>query len=168
MKYAFVHKNFRQLSFERKTIFLAHALTLVFCFFPWFSADPVYESEFFYNAFEGAGFLIGTFIFLISLIITLLFVDRLLEKRKVKLPFPENWLYFGAGLQQLLLLVIMWSVLAAIGNDFENHEIRFGIFFVFIAQVCALVATFLDFQLEQQKKARSFFANPDNQNETKS
>lgn len=160
MKYAFLHKNLRTLSFEKKVIFFSHCITLVVCFFPWFEADPAYVKTFFYNAFQGAGFLIGIFIFLISLIIVLLFLDRLFEKEVVKLPFSENTLYFVAGAQQILLLVLMWSVLIATGKDFGDHEIRFGIFIAFVAQVAGLVATFLNYQLDKQHEAKNFFQHP--------
>ncbi len=160
MKYAFLNKNFRNLSFEKKTIFLSHALTLIFCFFPWFSSTPIYGEDFFYNAFKGPGFLIGFFIFIISLVIVMLFVDRLLEKQKVKLPFPESFLYGVAGIQQIILLILAWSVLASTGLEQEGGTIRFGIFLVFIAQISGLVATFLFFQIEAQKTARGFFKHP--------
>ncbi len=160
MKYAFLHKNFRELTFEKKVIFFSHFVTLVVCFFPWFEADPAYEATFFYNAFQGPGFLIGAFIFLISLIIVLLYLDRLFEKEVVKLPFSENTLYFAAGAQQVLLLVLIWSVLISTGKDFGDHEIRFGIFIAFIAQISGLVATFLNYQLDRQHEAKKFFQHP--------
>jgi len=159
MKTAFIHRNFRNLSFEKKVIFLAHLLTLIFCFFPWFYADDSYL-EFYNNAFQGPIFLMGIFIFLISFIIVMLFVDRLLEKETVKLPFPEETLYFFAGGQQIFILILAWSVLEVVGRTFENHSISFGIFLVLIAQVSGLVATFLFAQLEAQKKARGFFNHP--------
>lgn len=160
MKYAFVHRNFRALSFERKTIFLAHFLTLILCFFPWFQAEPVYGDPFYYNAFSGPGFLIGYVVFLISLVIFLLFVDRLFDKRKIKLTFPENYLYGICGLEQVLLIVLAWSVLLATGKEFENSRIMFGIFVALIAQISALVATFLEMQQDKQQEVKDFFQMP--------
>ncbi len=161
MKHAFIHKNFRNLSFEKKTIFLSHLLTLVFCFFPWFYATDSYDGPFWYSAFGGPSFLIGFLIFLISFVIVILFIDRLLEKETVKLPFSENTLYFAAGAQQILLIILAWSVLSSKGTEFADYEIRFGIFLVFVAQVSGLVATFLNAQLEAQHKARNFFNGSD-------
>ena len=167
MKYAFVHRNFRALSFEKKTIFLAHLATMIVCFIPWFSAEPVYGDPFFYNAFTGPAFLIGYVIFLISLVIFLLFLDRLLDKRKIKLTFSENYLYGICGLEQLLLLVLTWSVLAVSGNQFESSMVRFGIFVALIAQVVGLVATFLELQQDKQEQVKEFFQLPVNKNNTK-
>jgi len=161
MRYAYVHKNLRKLSFEKKVILGSHALTLAACFFPWFEAEPTYEPNFWFNAFSGPGILIGFVIFTISLVITLLFLDRLFEKEVVKLPFSENYLYAAAGTQQILLIILMWSVLLATGNDYGDHAIRFGIFVAFIAQVSGLVATFLNYQIDMQNQAKAFFQHPD-------
>lgn len=165
MRYAYVHKNLRDLIFEKQVILGSHALTLVACFFPWFEAKPSYEADFWYNAFRGPGFMIGLFIFTISLVIVLLFLDRLFEKERVKIPFPENYLYFGAGAQQILLIVLMWSVLMATGDDYGDHAIRFGIFVAFVAQISGLVATFLNYQLEKQNQAKQFFQYPGEPND---
>lgn len=164
MKHAFIHRNFRNLSFEKKVIFMSHFLTLIFCFFPWFYADDNYL-EFHNNAFQGPIFLMGVFIFLISFVIVMLFIDRLLEKETIKLPFAEASLYFFAGAQQIFTLVLAWSVLEVVGRGFENHTISFGIFLVLIAQVSGLVATFLFAQLEAQKSARGFFNHPNEKND---
>ncbi len=161
MKHAFLHKNFRDLDFEKKIIFFAHLLTLIFCFFPWFQADPIGDVPFFYNAFEGPSFLIGLFIFLIAFVVVMLFIDRLLEKETVKLPFPETHFYFAVGIQELILIIMAWSVLGSIGADYNDHAIRFGIFFVFMAQIAGLVATFLYAQIQTQRKAQDFFKNPE-------
>lgn len=160
MRYAFLHKNFRELNFEKKVILISHLLTMIFCFFPWFEADPAYDAKFTYNAFQGPGFLIGFFVFLISFVVALYFLDRLFESERVGLPMPENTLFFGASLQQLLLIVLAWSVLFATGKDFGDHAIRFGIFLSFVAQVAALVGTFLNMQLDRQRQAQSFFNHP--------
>jgi len=161
MKYAFLHKNFREFNFERKVIFLAHLATLVFCFFPWLEINPAYEAKFYYNAFQGPGFLIGIFIFVISLVIVFLFLDRLFERELIKFPFSENWIYYVASIEQVILLILVWSVLNNIGNGFIEHNLRYGIFLAFVAQISALVATFLNHQLDKQHQVREFFNHPD-------
>jgi len=160
MRYAFLHKNFRELNLEKRVIFIAHFLTMIFCFFPWFEADSEYVATFTYNAFSGAHFLLGSCIFVISLLITIYFLDRMFESEKVPLPISQNTLFFGASLQQILLIVLAWSVIVATGKDFGEHAVRFGIFLAFVAQIAALVATFLNAQLDRQQQARSFFKNP--------
>lgn len=167
MRYAFLHKNFRELNFEKRVIFVSHLLTLLFCFFPWFEGDGTYDPKITYMAVQGPGFLIGVFIFLISFVVVLYFLDRLFESERVELPISENTLFFCASLQQLLLIILAWSVLLVTARDFADHAIRFGIFLVFVTQVTALVATFLNFQLEKQNQARSFFQHPDNKPDPK-
>ena len=168
MRYAFLHKNFRELNLEKRVIFIAHILTMLFCFFPWFEADSQYVATFTYNAFTGTHFLIGCCIFLISLLITIYFLDRILESERVTLPISQKALFFGASIQQILLIILAWSVIVAAGRDFGEHAVRFGIFLAFVSQIAALVATFLNAQLDRQQQARSFFKNPsmgDNQQE---
>jgi hypothetical protein len=161
MRYAYVHKNLRELNFEEQVIFGSHFLTLLACFAPWFAATPAFENLFWYSSFGGPGFLIGICIFVISLGISITFIDRLFEKNSIKLPFNLNYLYAAAGIQQIFLIILMWSVLLAIGSSYAEHTLRFGIFMAFALQVCGLVATFLNFQLEKQKEAQSFFQHPE-------
>ena len=170
MKYAFLVKNFNHLSFEEKTIFLAHLGTAVSCLFPWFSASPLYGESISYLAFFGPGFLIGFFIFLISMTVSLFFVDKILETKKFKSltrnlsNLQLNYLFVAAGVEQIVFLVLMWSVLLSVGNDFGESEIRFGIFMAFLAQVVGLTAAFLAIQNEKQKAAKSFFSHPERDN----
>jgi hypothetical protein len=161
MKHAYIHKNLRELNFESQVILGCHFLTLLACFMPWFAATPAYEQVFWYNSFKGPGFMIGTVIFIISLLVVVTFLDRILERNVIKLPFSRNYVYLFAGVQQIFLIVLMWSVLMATGSNYADHSLRFGIFMAFAVQVCGLVATFLNFQLEKQKQAQSFFQHPE-------
>ncbi len=165
MRHAFLHKNFRELNFEKKAVLISHVLTLIFCWFPWFEASKDYIPTFNYNAFSGPGFLIGTFVFLISLLVVVYFLDRLFESERVKLPMSENSLFFAAGALQILLIVLAWSVLFSVGRDFSESGLRFGIFLTFVSQVAGLVATFLNAQLDRQTQARAFFRAPGNDNQ---
>ncbi len=149
MKHASLNKNYQSLSFELKIIFWAHLITAIFCFFPWFTTNPLYDNSFYYNAFEGTGFLIGIFIFVLSLCIALFFLNRLLEYRKIKLSFPEPLLYLLIGLEQLILLILMWSVLFSMSQEFEFAEVRFGFYVAFIAQIISFTAAFLSIKMEK-------------------
>lgn len=161
MKYAYIHKNIRTLNLEKLVIFGCHFLTLIACFLPWFAAKPAYEKIFYYSSFRGPGFLIGIVIFLISLSVVVTFLDKIFERNAIRFPFNENYFFFGAGLQQVFLIILMWSVLIATGNNYAEHSIRFGIFVAFAVQVCGLVATFLNFQLDKQHQAKAFFRHPE-------
>jgi hypothetical protein len=149
MSYAYLHKKFRDLGFEKQVIFVSHFGTLILCFSPWFVANIKYGNPIIYTAFNGPIFLIGSFIFLFSLIVFLLFLDCIFERKKIKLPFDEAFFYFFVGFQQIFLLILAWSVL--IKSTYINSEIRFGIFFIFILQIAGLVATFLFNQLDSHE-----------------
>ena len=157
---AFIAKNFRQLSLERKIIFFVHILTLFGCVCPWVAGQPLYEAPFAHNAFGGAHFLLGFLVFLISAGVVLFFVDEIFETQKLKIKVRENFLFFAAGGQNLILTIGAWSVIFAFSREFVDTEIRFGIFIVFLAQIVGLVATYLNYQNEKQKKVHHFFNAP--------
>lgn len=161
LKYAFLRKNIRELSFEKKLLLVAQIFTMIGCFMPWFSATHNYEPPEFFGAFSGSSFLLGWLTFLIALAITVFFLDRLLEKQNITLPFSEDFLYFFAHGQQLLLVILAWSVIASTGSQsFTFYEPRFGLFLCMILQVIGLVSAFLNYQVNAQNKAASFFAHP--------
>lgn len=152
MRHAFFKKNYYALSFEQKIIFFAHSLTVILCFFPWFSASPTYDDPFFYNIFQGTGFLIGYTIFLLSLGVTLFFLNKLSEYKKLKLTFSEPPLYFAIGVEQLIFLTFMFSILYSTTKEYEVAEIRFGFFVTFVSQMVGLTSAFLNIKNEMQKE----------------
>ncbi len=160
ISFAFVHKNFRSLSFETRVVLMANLATTVFCFFPWLSVNPNYGEKFFLNAFSGPGFLIGTLILLVSVSIVVIFLDKICETRKIKLPFSETNLLSVATIQQLVFIVLAWSVLFSVGRSYENASIRFGIFAIFLSQITSAVALYLQRKNETQKTARDFLQHP--------
>lgn len=160
MKYAFLVKNFKNLSFEQRVIFLAHVGTALFCFFPWLSIEPLYDDPYWHSAFGGAGALVGAFVFLLSLGVVLYFADKILDSKRISLPFSENTLFLVAGIEQLIFLVLAWSVLVSGASGFESSEIRFGISLAFLAQAAGIMATYLQIQKEKNKTARNFFQHP--------
>lgn len=163
MKYAFLAKNYREINFEKKVIFWMHILTIVSCLMPWLEFEDSFGGPInIYNAFNGYHYLLGLFLCALSLIILLLFIDRFFEKNSIKLPFSENLLYAGVSLQQFFIIIMMWSVASVTISAYADSSIRFGIFMALVAQISALVATFLNHQLEKQEDARSFFQSPDN------
>jgi hypothetical protein len=166
ISFAFIHKNFRTFSFETKIIFWVNLATVVFCFFPWLSINPSYGEKFFLNAFSSPGFLIGTFIFLISLTIVFIFLDKICETKKIKLPLPETDFLTFAIIQQILFIVLAWSVLFSVGREYESATIRFGFFLIFLSQITAAVAVFLRKKNENQQSARNFLQHPEIKKET--
>jgi hypothetical protein len=159
-RFAFMRKNFNNLSFEMRVIFLAHALTALFCFLPWISVEPLYDSPYWNSGFFGPSGLIGLFIFLFSISVVVIFFDKLLETKRIKLPFSEESFFFGVGAQQVLLIVMAWSVLVSVSRDFEVSEIRFGIFVALLSQIIGLVAASLQMKKDRKQRAMDFFQQP--------
>ena len=159
-KYAFLHKNFRSLDNEKKTIFIVHAATLLMCLFPWYAQYPVYGDGTWTNAFGGSWFLIGSVISLCALIPLVYIGDQLLETGKIKLPMNENHLYFGCGLQSLLLIILAWSVVQYTANSIANGEVRYGIFICLVLQFVGIIATILRMKDRKKEVAKDFFELP--------
>ena len=156
-KTAFLHKNFREMGLEMKTVFLAHLLTVVFCFMPWVGYTPLYGSGYLENAFSGATKFIGIFIFLISLAICSIFFAKLFKIKIKKLPVEEDLIFIFAGFQQIILIICAWSVLFFMGNGYDSLEIRFGIIFCLLFQVFALVGAFLLKRGTKKEEVIGFF-----------
>ena len=167
MNRAFLLKNFRKLNFEEKTIFAANFFSAIFCFFPWLSVVPAYGDAFFFNAFLVPSFLIGVLIFLISAAISAIFFDKIAATKKIKLPFSEKNFLAVATVEQIIFLILGWSVLFSAGKDFKNSEIGFGFFIVFALQIASSVAVFLDLKNESRKKAQNFMNFTDEKNAEK-
>ncbi len=166
-KLPFLHKNFRELSLELKIVFLAHLLTLVFCFFPWVSYVPLYGESYFDNAFDGPTKIIGILIFLISLVIVGWFVAKLFKMKNVKLPVKEEVLFIFAGFQQIVLIICAWSVIMLMSGGYDLSEIRFGIIFVLLAQIFGVVAAYLLNKSGKKEEVVSFFHQAEGEIEDK-
>lgn len=160
MKYAYVHKNFRRLQVEEKIILFAHLLTCVFCFIPWYEGGQYSSTEDFYLGITGPTFLMGWFVFLLSFIVVVMMIDRLFEKNKIQLPFSEVYFYGVIGIESLITIFLMWSVLSSPFVGFSNDRVTFGLFVPLVAQVTGLVACFLLHQMDKTQKVKDFFQHP--------
>lgn len=155
---AFLFRNFRNLDFEEKAIVLSNATTLVFCFFPWMSTTPLYGNSEFYSAFSGPTQIMGIAIFLLSAINISLFIDKIWQIKLWKSPLPENVVIGFLSLQQIVLIISVWSVLLAFGKNFEDTEIRFGISIALFSQIISLTANTLLTQKHKKKNVQDFFS----------
>jgi len=166
MNYAFLAKNFRSFSTEEKIVFFGNLITVLSCFLPWFTADPMYGESFFYSAFGGPGALVGIFIFLISIFSVAVMSDRLFGSKKTKFLkkyTSETNFFIFSGVQQVIFCVISWSILVFVSREFEDAQIRFGVFVAILSQVSALTAAILTKKNELEKQTKSFFHSPETQ-----
>lgn len=160
-KYAFLHKNFRSLDSEKKTIFLTNAGTLLLClFFPWYAEYPVYGEGSWFNAFGGSWFLLGCVIFLCALLVVVHIGDQLLETKKINLSLDENKLYLGLSLECLLVIFLAWSVLQSTANTAYHGEVRYGVAFSALLQFVSIVTTILRLKDQKKEGVKNFFDLP--------
>lgn len=157
---AFVQKNFRTLDFESKTILLSHAATLLACFFPWASHEPLYGETEWLNAFSGASWMIGALVFLLSLFAIFMFADELFERHRIKFKISHNAILGILSFQEILLLICAWSVLHAVGRQYSGSQIRFGLVFCLLLQVVALVSVYLQSRAIKKENVLQFFQHP--------
>ena len=153
-------QNARRLSFEEQVLLGAHVTTAFSCFLPWVSYDPLYGPSNYQNAFSGATWLIGTLIFLASMAVMALFVDRLLDKHVLRKLLPEDPLLKGGSIFSIILLICAWSVIINIGQGYAGVELRFGLALCLISQVSALVSLWLRNKSEKKSEAEEFFQLP--------
>jgi len=155
--WAFIQKNLRDLDHEKKVILGAHFFTVLFCFFPWFKAQPIYGPEQSFNALQGPPFLIGFFMFVLAAAVVLYFADKIWESDRIHLPIKEhNFFNFCGGLI-ITFLILHWSVLWQYGQEVQDSEIRFGLSVVFLLQIFALAATHLHKKTKHHESVQSFF-----------
>lgn len=160
MKYAFLQNNILRLPQEHKAILAANLATAIFCFLPWYSESPSYDIPDWTNAFGGNSFLIGWVIFLLSITVLVYFHDILWERKKIKLPFEIHWLFLGISIQQLVLIILAWSVLYSFGSiDYEAGP-TFSILLAFFAQFASAVSAFLLIKGHKKNVVKDFFDLP--------
>lgn len=166
-KTAFLHKNFREMGFELKVIFMSHILTAVCCFMPWISYVPLYGDAYFDNGFGGPTKVMGMMIFLIALIISFLFLSKLFKSKSVRLPVEEEIVFIFGGVLQIILIICAWSVLLFMGSGYDVSEIRFGLFFCLLLQIFGLVAAFLLQRGNKKEEVVNFFHQAEEKVEAK-
>lgn len=155
--YAFIKKNYRELSFERQVVFWSNLILFSSCFFPWVSYQPMYGRLIHFNAFAGNTWFMGFLIAAISLGTLFFLVEALLDTRWVNLKISQNSLLFIAGIQSLVLLLCIWSVMSASSAYYSETRIGFGYFISLVMQLANITALFLESQGEKRQMVMDFF-----------
>lgn len=153
-------KKIQRMNSEEQVLFGSHFVTLVACFLPWVSFDPLYGPTSFQNAFTGATWLLGSLVFVISLGIILIFSSKLLEKNFIPFHIPENSAIAIGSTFSLILLVCTWSVLRHVGLSYAGASLRFGLALCLISQIASLVALWLQAKSQKKENVQDFFQLP--------
>jgi hypothetical protein len=155
--YAFVQKNYRELPFERKVIWWSQLSILFGSFLPWVAHQPMYGRLVQQNAFFGNTWLMGIVVFLISLGAVSLIIENLLNKNWFHFKVKDSTLMLAGGIQSLVLLLCIWSVLSADAQHYSESTLRFGYFVCLAAQIVNLTALYLDSQGQKKQAVMDFF-----------
>ncbi|PID70727.1 hypothetical protein CSB37_01425 [bacterium DOLZORAL124_38_8] len=156
----FLRKNFRNMRFEEQIIFLAQLVTLLGCFLPWVSVKPtVFGQPYYYTAFSGTTSVLGFFVFFMSSIVTVFFLEKIWQKKWIKIPIKTQTILHSANIQSLILLVSAWSVFMQIEKATSVVSTSFGWFLCFFAQIATIVAHFLATQNYKKQTVEDFFIN---------
>lgn len=158
--YAFVQKNYRKLSFEKKVIWWSQVLTLFGSFLPWVAHQPMYGHLIQNNAFFGNTWLIGLVIFILSGSSLCLMAEKLLNQDWFQLKISDTTLMLAGGIQSLVLLLCVWSVLAADAHNYSESTLRFGYFLCLTTQIINLTALYLESQGQKKQAVIDFFNTP--------
>ncbi len=151
-------QNLRKLAFEDKVALGAHVGTVIACFLPWVSTTTLYGPTNFINAFTGVSWLIGSLVFILSLLATTSFINELFEKKLPHINIPRTTIIGVASIQSLLLQLCAWSVLRSTGN--ADIEFRFGLVACVLLQIVALVAAWLRARSSKKEAVNKFFQLP--------
>lgn len=162
-QFAFLAKRVRQLSFEDQVILGANIATIITCFLPWASLEPLYGATTFMNAFSGASWLIGTIVFGLALFSVVLFWDKLFETQFFSFRVPRKTLLGAASIQSLFLQLCAGSVLNTVGTEYAQVDFRFGIAACLLLQTVSLVAVWLKTRATKKEAVKEFFQLPTNE-----
>jgi hypothetical protein len=162
-QFAFLAKNARKLSFEDQVILGTNAATILACFFPWASLEPLYGPTTFMNAFSGASWLIGSLVFGLALFSVALFWDDLFETQFFSFRVPRRTLLGAASIQSLLLQLCAGSVLSTVGSNYSQIDFRFGLAACLLLQIVSLVAVWLRTRATKKEEVKQFFQLPINE-----
>ena len=164
MRLAFVHKNFRELNFEERAIFVLSFTTLISSYFPWFSY-PGNDGHVFQNIFQGETFLLGILIFLSSLVIFLFFLGKIFELKiykKLRKAINKDQFFLEKTLlvlaiQQLVLIILLWSIKISLIEFYPYAIFRFGISLAFVSQLANVLICSLLLKKNQQINIKKIF-----------
>lgn len=158
--YAFIQKNYRQLSFERKVMCWTQLVIICGSFLPWVAHQPLYGRVIQYNAFLGNTWFMGLVIFIFALASLSLLSQVLLDKQWFRFKVTDTTLLLAGGLQSLVLLLCVWSVLTADAQHYSESTLRFGYFGCLSAQIINITALYLESQGNKKQAVMDFFSQP--------
>jgi len=81
---------------------------------------------------------------MLSLLIVGLYINQFANWKNIQLPISESKMHLAVGIEQIIFLVLMWSVLYSVSREFDGAEISFGFYGTFVLQVGVVTSAFLN------------------------
>lgn len=148
-------RGIKYLEIEEKILNLGSIVAIVGVFMPWFGGEWFGESR----VWTGFGFytsFVGLMIFLAHLFTLSLTVLPILGYHLVQTS-SRHLLRFIIGLESVLLVVVVLSVLTNISFDFSQVEIRFGVYLTLVGSIVVALYAFLRMQQLRKKTVQQLF-----------
>lgn len=147
-----LQNELKSLSFSDKVLGIAIILSMISVFFPWYQeSDPWGGNPEKYLGVTGPLYLIGTVIFLISLITLYYFYRSTIRKIENNLPVSPEMLYIIGGSLILFFTIIEFSIYfhSKFGINPLRKEARFGMILAVLSASCTIILGFLNFKKSQ-------------------
>lgn len=148
-------RGIKYLEIEEKILNLGSIVAIVGVFMPWFGGVWFGETQ----VWTGFGFytsFVGLMIFLAHLFTLSLTLLPLLGYQFVR-PSLKHILRCIIGLESVLLVIVVLSVLTNISFDFSQVGIRFGVYLTLVGSIVVALYAFLRMQQQRKRTVEELF-----------
>jgi len=155
-------RSLKRLEIEEKILNIGSAFALIGVFMPWFGGEWFGEV----TTWSGLGFytsFAGLLIFLSHAFVLSLTILPLLGYQIIK-SSSRDMIRMIVGLECVLLVIIVWSVLTNIAFDRAQMEIRFGLYLSLVGSIIVSLYAFLKLQQQKKRNVQEFFHHPEDEN----
>ena len=156
-----VIKSLKYLDIEEKILNFGSIIAAIGVFMPWFGGEWFGEP----TVWTGFGFytsFVGLIIFLAHLFIISLTALPLLGYQLIR-PSLRDVLRLIVGLECVVLVIVVWSILTNISIDRANVDIRFGIYLTLVGSIIVSLYAFLRVQQQRKRNVQELFHHPEDE-----
>jgi len=157
-------KSIKYLEIEEKILNVGSLIAVIGVFMPWFGGEWFGEP----TVWTGFGFytsFIGLLIFLAHIFILSLTVLPLMGYKIIRTSL-RDLLRLIIGLECVLLVIVIWSVLTNIAFDRAQMEIRFGIYLTLVGSIVVSLYSFLRVQQQRKRHVEELFQHPEDSSDS--
>ena len=154
-------KSLKYLDIEEKILNFGSVIAAIGVFMPWFGGEWFGEP----TVWTGFGFytsFVGLLIFLAHIFIILLTALPLFGYQLIR-PSLRDVLRLIVGLECVILVIVVWSILTNIAFDRAQMEIRFGIYLTLVGSIIVSLYAFLRVQQQRRRNVQELFHHPEDE-----